>query len=556
MVDIIIGEGVVNRLKEQGTIVSYDGIHIEVAYPDRTVKLVGSALEDGFIAYQNQELQNKVEEVIQQIKQQAEQKALEQQQERERMREQRKQLQAQSKNAPVDLSVVSTTVRLNPRPITLGKVRKKDVPVVQRVFEACDADTRELFQSFQPEMEYPRYTSHSRSKYYGGFLCKYENTYILRVFSRNDVYKQTKRDGVTVKTSDTTEVIRILLVNGRTYYFIKSLSYSLGYVNNANWEGDWHLSDMASEIFLNRVLRMCDCAYLNDYVEEKDINCFQYARLTLSGLSDPKAEIVLKNKLYTPTYRIPELVSYLQEFTSKQIDFAAKHNLVNALPVIKQHGIYDVDVLENMEVLLKRRRFGRSTYDVLKRLLEERQFDTSDLMARLVAFVKKVEVFDGNVYDDYLEALRRQPGVTLQDFFDKEYIQRHDVMLLEKETQVSLKDREKYEAVAKELSWIDRKENGYFIVLPKSISEFRIEGSAQHNCVFTCRYFKSVIRRESIVVFLRQEKDIPYVTIEYDYETFDVLQAYGKFNQRISPELYRFVKDLGKQLYKEMHTQA
>jgi hypothetical protein len=54
-------------------------------------------------------------------------------------------------------------------------------------------------------------------------------------------------------------------------------------------------------------------------------------------------------------------------------------------------------------------------------------------------------------------------------------------------------------------------------------------------------------------VFLRQKKDQPYVTIEYDYETFKVRQALGKYNKRIDSELYQYIVDLGKQLYYEMH---
>jgi hypothetical protein len=65
-------------------------------------------------------------------------------------------------------------------------------------------------------------------------------------------------------------------------------------------------------------------------------------------------------------------------------------------------------------------------------------------------------------------------------------------------------------------------------------------------------YFYDVIDRRSIIVFLRQEKNTPYVTIEFDYETFEVRQAYRKFNQRIDKELYQYIVDLGKQLKLEM----
>lgn len=104
-------------------------------------------------------------------------------------------------------------------------------------------------------------------------------------------------------------------------------------------------------------------------------------------------------------------------------------------------------------------------------------------------------------------------------------------------------------------AWIDREENGYFIMIPKSIADFRYEGAIQHNCVYTARYDKMVVCRHSVIVFLRKEKDTPFVTIEYDYATFQVVQAFGRYNRMIDPELYRYIEKLGQQFYFEMHTQ-
>ena len=109
-----------------------------------------------------------------------------------------------------------------------------------------------------------------------------------------------------------------------------------------------------------------------------------------------------------------------------------------------------------------------------------------------------------------------------------------------------------YSQIAQELSWIDREENDYYITIPKSIPEFKYEGHMQHHCVYTMEYFNDVIDRRSIIVFLRQEKNTPYVTIEFDYNTFEVRQAYRKFNQDVDEELYQYIVDLGKQLKLEM----
>jgi 3-dehydroquinate dehydratase type I len=156
------------------------------------------------------------------------------------------------------------------------------------------------------------------------------------------------------------------------------------------------------------------------------------------------------------------------------------------------------------------------------------------------------------IYGDYINELARMPALTIEDLFDKDYIERHYIMLQEKNVYYSAETNNQYIQIAQELSWIDREENGYYITIPKNIPEFQYEGHIQHHCVYTMEYFKKVIGRRSIIVFLRQEENTPYVTIEFDYETFEVIQAYRKFNQNVDEELYQYIVDLGKQLKFEM----
>ena len=141
-------------------------------------------------------------------------------------------------------------------------------------------------------------------------------------------------------------------------------------------------------------------------------------------------------------------------------------------------------------------------------------------------------------------------------------MQRHDELLQQRQAQLEAirsgelaKANEAYGKAARELAWIDREEKGYFILVPKTIDDFKLEGATQHNCVFKLRYYQAVIDKRSVIVFLRQKKDLPYVTIEFDYETFRVRQALGKYNKKLDPELYEYIVQLGKRLYCEKHTQ-
>ena len=307
---------------------------------------------------------------------------------------------------------------------------------------------------------------------------------------------------------------------------------------------------------LNRVACNCDCGYLNGYVADNNLNIMtsKYVRLLLFALVNNKAEIVFKNKVFASTIRIFNIADYLEEFTPKQIEFASKNDVINSLPVIKNLGLYDVPILKEMEKIMRERGWHGSIYRYLMRTFKELDFDTSDLMKRLVQFVRKVEFLDTDIYYDYIRAISHQNGTTIKDFFDKDYIERHNVLLALRQRRYTLQDEKKYSLVAKELSWIDREYNGYFIVVPKNIKAFKEEGDIQHNCVYQLGYYNAVINKQSIIVFLRKDKNVPYVTIEYDYETFEVLQARGKYNQRLNKDLYQYVVDLGKILFFEKYS--
>ena len=194
-------------------------------------------------------------------------------------------------------------------------------------------------------------------------------------------------------------------------------------------------------------------------------------------------------------------------------------------------------------------------YNTLTQLFEYHAFDLSVLDKKLVDFLRKVENLNFALYTDYLRCLAPNPGITVDDIFDKDYEDRHlDMMHDRRNVNYSSKTKNEYIQIAQELSWIDRQENGYYIIIPKTIPEFEYEGQIQNNCVYGMAYFLNVINRESIIVFLRKEKNKPFVTIEFDYETFEVYQAFKKYNQPVDAELYKYIVDLGKQLKLEMQS--
>ena len=534
-----IGEKVINKRDEVGTITSFDDEYILVDFGYKVSKFKSNAFELGFLKYENEALQIKVNEFLESGSNEVEENKI------------THTVVPELEKIECDDRLTLSCLRLDAAPISFNLVRKIDKELLQKIFDECDNDTRRLHESLDFKMEYPKYTSQSRSKYCIGILNKYLNTYVFRIFSRNDIYKKRVRTGINILNSDTTEIFRFLRINDKDYCFSKNVSLSNGFFNNSTSYNNWHISELGRGIMLNEIIRVCDCGYLNGYISEYKIDFEPYINLMYPALYNNKVEIVFKNKLFLQAHRIKNISNYLKEFSSKQIDFASKNNVINTLPVIKQFGLYDLDILQQLEEIMKKRRYDSSIYEKLVNTFKTLNFDCSDLYKRIIDFLKRIDRFEPAIYRDYIGLLSRRHGITSRDFFDKDYIARHDVMMNEKQLYYDMEQRNKYASAVKELSWIDREEDGYFIIVPKTIEEFKYEAQIQHNCLYASAYFMDVINKESIIVFLRKEKNIPFVTIEFDYETFDVIQAYGKYNSKLERSLYQYVVNLGKKLYYE-----
>lgn len=555
MSKIIVGEKVVNKIGEHGVIISCDDSFIHVEFKNRIAKLQITAFEQGFLKYENENFQQDINEEIQRKKQEQEQAAEKIRLASENAKNLREAMEAQ---APVGVRFNSVSVRLEPSPATISSVKGKHKNLVKEIFEECDNDISEYYSLFNPKMKYlvpADYRSRPslRSRYCVGFLSKYKDVYVLRVLSRNDVYTPGVVGGCIVTNSDTTEIIRILSIDGEFYCFSKHLSCEGNNYKNSKLHKKWQSSNFVAFVQLDEIIKRCDCGYINDCVEEKDVNCLQYAKLLFGALNNNKAEIVFKHKMFKDTSGIDNIVEYLESFSTKQIDFACKHNALNTLPFIKKYGLYEADVLSKLEqIVIRKKRDSSSVYDYLIQAFNRFSFDISLLDKKLIGFLKKIEFLRVRVYLDYITLLCRRRETTIDDFFDKDYEQRHFVLLQEQYIYYSKETSEKYIQIAKELSWIDREKDGYFIIVPKTIPEFKHEGEVQHNCVYTLQYFNYVIKRRSIIVFLRKEKNTPFVTIEFDYESFEILQAYGKYNSSIDKELNTFIEELAKELHQEM----
>lgn len=573
MAVIIVGEKVINKANECGEIISFDEKYFYVAFNNRNAQFLHNAFEQGYLKYVNPNFQEKINSDIQKVQEEKNKEMLEKEEQR-RISEKEKEIKLKmEKELPIGVSFdsnVRISKRFDPVKVALSSVLRKHKDLVQQIFKECDDDVNQYVEDFHPNMSYPvpkGYYSHSlmhierkaipcfRSRYCVGFLSKYFDTYVFRVFSRNDIYKLGYVGGSVIHASDTTEIFRIIYVDGKTYYFSKHFSVEWGRYQNTTLYNKWQASSNANFINLDNIIKKCDCNYLDNYIEIQKVNCFQYLKLLFPALTNNKAEILFKKCLFSPIVNIENIEDYLSEFSNKQIDFACNNNCINALPFIKKYSVQDLNILSNIEYVMKKNKNSNSTYGFLKELFIKYNLDLDVLDKNLIGFFKKIDNFNPIIYRDYIINLFDQPEVNIDIIFAKDYIDRHDIIMMEKHTYCSPSTIREYSQIAKELSWIDREENGYYIMVPKTIEEFKKEGQIQHNCLFTNRYFLEVINRYSIIVFLRKEPTKSYVTIEFVYGTFEVIQAYGKYNREIDEELYDYIVNLGKDLAHEFSTQ-
>jgi hypothetical protein len=132
---------------------------------------------------------------------------------------------------------------------------------------------------------------------------KYTNTYVMRVFMRNDIFKKGVRAGVTLLQCDTSEILRVVMVNGNLYFFIKNVKTRAGnYSVDTQRYGIWTQTSLYDDFNLNEMIRKCDCQYLNEYIPEENVSLKTHMPLLFSALYSNKAEIVFKHKLFSSTY--------------------------------------------------------------------------------------------------------------------------------------------------------------------------------------------------------------------------------------------------------------
>lgn len=78
---------------------------------------------------------------------------------------------------------------------------------------------------------------------------------------------------------------------------------------------------------------------------------------------------------------------------------------------------------------------------------------------------------------------------------------------------------------------------GYIVKLARSTQELIDEGEKLEHCVGRMEYNKKMAQEESLILFVRQEENIPLYTLEWDIEKHKINQFYGKKDSRVPDEV-------------------
>lgn len=523
---VIVGEKVINKKGEVGTVVSFDDKYICVQFEERLSKFQITAIDNGLLEYYDSDIK---EEYIQKAE------IID------------KKIKPVPKNR-LNINFLKKTEDFEIAHVNVKQFDVYEAALIKKIFFECDKNIKELQNMFNPKFKYHS-KGHSINKFCSGYLVKYLDNYVLQVLCRKDEYRRREGKDVFVSNSVTSETHRCLYINDKVLVFEKINTRSYPKVQ-------WILNDRLAKTELNQLVRKCDCLYLNEHIDKtQEFELKKYVDLLFPALYNNKVEILFKHQCFDEISELKnrriDLIPYLDQFTNKQIDFAGQNKLLNSLPVIKACGLYELEVNKKIELMMKPIRNRLNIYDVLVTIFEKKNLDISKLYDKMVNFARKLDEFHNTIYLDYITLLSDEQDVTVNDFFSKDYRRRHDILLKERITVYEKKYNILYKREVENLAWIDRFDNGYYIIIPKNIKDFLIEGREQSNCVYTMKYYENVVNHISIVVFLRKQKDKSYVTIEFDYHDFNVIQAYRKYNYDVTDDLYEYICQLGKKLYQE-----
>lgn len=277
-----------------------------------------------------------------------------------------------------------------------------------------------------------------------------------------------------------------------------------------------------------------------------------------------------------------EIISYLRLYEEfPQVEYLIKaglHDISTSKPILRhiakdrgfckwlmankqrlQNSYYYKDVVlkayksnRDLDEVQKEKKFKLALVhdDNYKYLLKN--YDTATVK-KIAVYMEKQDISFAT-YRDYLTACEYL-GLDMAE--DKNLIPHnfkrwHEIRTDEYKTAKALKDAEERKQLYENFATIAEKylrlqhngKSGFIAVIAKSPAELITEGETLHHCVGRMGYDQKFVREESLIFFIRMkdQPDIPFVTVEYSPKTHKILQLHGDHNVAPNEETTNYIK--------------
>ena len=159
-------------------------------------------------------------------------------------------------------------------------------------------------------------------------------------------------------------------------------------------------------------------------------------------------------------------------------------------------------------------------------------------------------------YCDYIEACVYL-GLDMKDtknLFPKDFQRMHDTRIYQYQSKKDKTKLREFKKACQEYVKFETEDKIYTVLIPRTKKDLIQEGSALHHCVGEMGYDKKMIAKESFIAFVRktEDKETPFVTVEYGLKEKAVLQCYGEYDSNPSKDVIKFVNKWSKGVKKAL----
>lgn len=331
------------------------------------------------------------------------------------------------------------------------------------------------------------------------------------------------------------------------------------YDSKSNYKKDWDIWYTCSpyleeKIYSAKVINpeiIADDESLKYCFWNQDVDFINYIKVYRKH---PEAEMLMKLKFYRMVFD-ENTYKYLSDNHFKKWLFAHKDEITSTTSFTYCKNAYkrNVSVESYTGSLIDRICIGRQLSNMNKNAykLALKYIDQEHLNSYL-----KEQKVDPASYGDYIQAveylkldLSDTKVLKPKNFWEMHhlYIPQYEEHKREIEHKANEKKyrsiSEKMKETAKKIMFVEQQSKDFTTILAKSKADLIDEGEALHHCVGRMYYDEKQASGTTAIVFLRKTNDInkPFVTIELDLKSFEVLQCYAEHDSKPDEQVMNYV---------------